>query len=78
MFYERIDRRVNDRDKALKLAKKHPSVEHLHKARSLRNEAKLAFKRIREEYIKARLEEHMDEPKKFWRDVEYVFPGIKL
>ena len=68
---------ANDRDKAMKLARKSPTVLNVSNARALRNEAKLAFRRIREEYIKARLEEHKNDPKKCWRDLETVIPGKK-
>ena len=34
------------------------------RAKTLRNEAKIAFKTIREEYIKSKLEEYKDDPKK--------------
>ena len=68
---------ANDRDKAMKLARKRPTVLNVSNARALRNEAKLAFRRIREEYIKARLEEQLIDPKKFWRDLETVIPGKK-
>ena len=68
---------ANDRDKAMKLAKRHPTEHNMTQAKLLRNEAKLAFRRIREEYIKARLEEHKNDPKKFWRDLEHIIPGKK-
>ena len=49
----------------------------LAKDRSLQNEAKLAFKRLREEFIKSKLEEYADDPKKFWKELANVIPGNK-
>ena len=66
---------ANDRDRAMKLAKREPTRENITRAKALCNEAKLAFKRIREEFIKSKLEEHMNDPKKFWNEVANVIPG---
>ena len=68
---------ANDRDKAMKLAKREPIPENILRAKSLRNEAKITFKRIREEFIKAKLEEHANDPKKFWKELANVVPGNK-
>ena len=68
---------ANDRDKAMKLAKREPTSENIQKAKYLRNEAKLAFKRIRDEFIKSKLEEHINDPKKFWKALANVIPGNK-
>ena len=68
---------ANDKDKAMKIAQKQPSPANIKLAKSLRNEAKLAFKSIREEYIKAKLEEFKDDPKKFWNKLNNVIPGNK-
>ena len=68
---------ANDRDRAMKLAKREPSPSNIIQAKSLRNEAKIAFKTIREEFIKAKLDEHKDDPKKFWNELSNVIPGNK-
>ena len=68
---------ANDRDRAMKLAKRDPSPVNIAKAKSLRNEAKIAFKTIREEYIKSKLEEFKGDPKKFWNELNNVIPGNK-
>ena len=54
---------ANDRDRAMKLAKREPTPENITQAKALRNESKIAFKSIREEYIKAKLDEFKDDPK---------------
>ena len=66
---------ANDRDRAMKLAKREPLPENITKAKAIRNEAKIAFKSIREEYIKAKLDEFKDDPKKFWNELNNVIPG---
>ena len=66
---------ANDRD--MKLAKREPTPDNLTRAKSLRNEAKIAFKSIREEYIKAKLDEFKDDPKTFWNELGNVIPGNK-
>ena len=68
---------ANDRDRAMKVAKREPTSENILKAKSLRNEAKVASKRIREEFIKSKLEEHEDDPKKFWNEFANVILGNK-
>ena len=50
---------ANDRDIPMKLVKREPTPNNILPARTLRNEAKLAFKRIREEFIKSKLEERV-------------------
>ena len=61
----------------MKLAKREPSPANITQAKSLQNEAKIAFKTIREEFIKAKLDEHKDDPKKFWNELSNVIPGNK-
>ena len=68
---------ANDRDRAMKLAKREPTPENITQAKALRNEAKIAFKSIREEYIKAKLDEFKDDPKKLWSEFNNVIPGNK-
>ena len=68
---------ANDRDRAMKLAKKQPLPANINTAKALRNEAKAAFKLVKEEYIKAKLEEFKDDPKKFWNELKNVIPGNK-
>ena len=68
---------ANDRDRAMKLAKKEPLPANIRQVKSLRNEAKLAFKSIREEFIKSKLDEFKDDPKKFWNELSNVIPGNK-
>ena len=68
---------ANDRDKALKLAKRDPLPVNIMQAKTLRNEAKIAFKLVREEYIKSKLEEFKDDPKKFWNELNNVIPVNK-
>ena len=68
---------ATDRDKAMKIAKREPTLENILRAKTLRNEAKIAFKRIREEFIKSKLEEHANDPKKFWNELGNVIPGNK-
>ena len=68
---------ANDRDRAMKFVKREPTPANILKAKSLRNEAKLAFKTIREEFIKSKLEEYADDPKKFWKELANVIPGNK-
>ena len=63
---------ANDRDKAMKLAKREPIPVNITKAKALRNEAKIAFKSIREDYIKTKLEEFKDDPKKFWSELNNI------
>ena len=68
---------ANDRDCQMALAKKKRLVEVVLRAKSLRNEAKAAFKRAKEDYIKSRLEEHKDNPKKFWQEMANVIPSAQ-
>ena len=68
---------ANDRDRAMKMAKREPTTTNITLAKTLRNEAKTAFKSIREEYIKAKLDEFKDDPKKFWNGLNNVIPGNK-
>ena len=68
---------ANDRDRAMKLAKREPLPENISHAKNLRNEAKIAFKRLREKFIKSKLEEYEDDPKKFWSELAKVIPGNK-
>ena len=68
---------ANDRDRAMKLAKREPLPANITRAKALRNEAKLALKTIREEFIKSKLEELKDDPKKFWNELSNVIPGNK-
>ena len=66
---------ANDRDYCMALAKKKPLDTIILRAKSLRNEAKAAFKRVKEDYIKSRLEEFKDNPKKFWQEMANVIPS---
>ena len=68
---------ANDRDKAMRIAKRAPLAPNIAHAKALRNESKLAFKRVREEYIKNQLDEHKNDPKKFWSELENIIPGKK-
>ena len=68
---------ANDRDSAMKLAKREPTPENIMRARTLRNEAKIAFRRIREDFIKSKLEEHQNDPKRFWNELANVILGNK-
>ena len=68
---------ANDRDKAMRIAKRAPLAPNIAPAKALRNESKLAFKRVREEYIKNQLDEHKNGPKKFWSELENIIPGKK-
>ena len=62
---------------AMKLAKQEPIPANITSAKALRNEAKIAFKSIQEEYIKAKLDEFKDDPKKFWSELNNVIPENK-
>ena len=66
---------ANDRDYQMALAKRKPLDEVVLRAKSLRNEAKAAFKRAKEDYIKSRLEEHKDNHKKYWQEMANVIPS---
>ena len=68
---------ANDRDYQMALAKRKPLDVVVLRAKSLRNEAKAAFKRAKEDYIKSRLEEHKDNPKKFWQEMANVIPSAQ-
>ena len=61
-------------DYFMTLAKKEPTEEIVQRAKALRNEAKSAFKRVKEELVKSRLEEHQDNPKKFRQELANVIP----
>ena len=68
---------ANDRDRAMKLAKREPTPNNVLQAKTLRNTAKLAYRRTREDFIKSKLEEHANDPKKFWNELANVIPGNK-
>ena len=65
---------AKDRDYFMTLAKRIPTEGIVQRAKALRNEAKSAFKRAKEEFVKSGLEEHQDNPKKFWQELACVIP----
>ena len=65
---------AKDRDYFMTLARRKPTEDIVQRAKALRNEAKSAFKRAKEEFVKSRLEEHQDNPKEFWQELANVIP----